>query len=375
VNFPILLAATAQEIEQACGSEPHWACREVTELTRSDFLAGISEWIVTHGVAILLILVGAYLAILITRRTIRRSVRRVAEARLRQRFLLDPDVEPQETEEQLAERSEQRTHALSSVLASAIGVVIWLIAALLVLTELGVNIAPLLAGAGVAGIALGFGAQSLVKDFLSGIFILVEDQFAVGDVVDLGQGETGIVEDLSLRRTRLRSVDGTVWHVPNGEILRVGNMSQHWARALLDIEVAYSTDLRVAREVIKRVADRVATGDDGVIDEPEVWGVESLGASAIALRLVVKTKPSEQWRIMRKLREELKAAFDEEGIEIPFPQQTIWMRPADQASRAASPSPARLEPADRTRSAPEGESQSSRSGDFEKCPADAVDES
>ena len=279
------------------------------------------------GIPILVILIVAFAVTLAAKRVIARSLRRVAEARLRQRFLLAADAPPVETDEQLAARSEQRTHALSGVLGSVASVGVWLIAAFLILTELGVNVAPLLAGAGVAGLALGFGAQSLVKDFLSGIFILAEDQFAVGDVVDLGQGEAGIVEDVTLRRTRLRSVDGTVWHVPNGEILRVGNMSQHWARALLDVEVAYSTDLEQAREVIKRVADRVAANDEAVLEEPEVWGVESLGASAIALRLVVKTKPSEQWRIMRQLREELKSAFDTEGIEIPFPQQTVWLRP------------------------------------------------
>lgn len=352
MTIPLLLAATQQEIERACGSDAHWACREVLDATGSEFLADAAEWFVTHGVPIILIVLGAYVTSVLARRAISRSLRRVAEARLEQRLANRSDAGVDQNAEQLAARSAQRTTALSGVLSSGASVVVWLIAAFLVLTEFGINVAPLLAGAGVAGIAIGLGAQSLIKDYLSGIFILVEDQFAVGDVVDLGEGETGIVEDLSLRRTRLRSVDGSVWHVPNGQIVRVGNMSQHWARALLDVEVAYSTDLEAARTVIKRVADRVAAEDDDVIDEPEVWGVESLGASAVAIRLVVKTRPSEQWRIMRRLREEIKYEFDAEGIEIPFPQQTIWMRPDDSATRSDASEPASER--DRTGTAPSG---------------------
>ena len=203
------------------------------------------------------------------------------------------------------------------------------------LDELGVNLAPLLAGAGVVGLAIGIGAQSLVKDFLSGIFILIEDQFGVGDIVDL-DGTSGTVEAISLRTTQLRAVEGTVWHVPNGEIRRVGNMSKHWSRALLDIQVAYGADVDRARRVIKRTADEVWRERSGVVlEEPEVWGVEELGASSVLIRLVVKTTPSRQWEIARLLRERIKAAFDAEGIEIPFPQQAVWHRSAEVAVGAA----------------------------------------
>lgn len=205
---------------------------------------------------------------------------------------------------------------------------IWATAALMCLGEVGIDVGPLIAGAGVLGVAIGFGSQSLVRDFLSGAFILVEDQFGVGDIVDVGEA-SGTVEAVSLRTTRLRAIDGTVWHVPNGEIRRVGNMSQHWSRALLDIEVAYDTVVKHARSVIKRVADSVWAEDDGVLEEPELWGVEQLGANGVMLRLVVKTTPSQQWRVSRELRERIKVAFDEEGIEIPFPQQTVWHKPAE----------------------------------------------
>jgi moderate conductance mechanosensitive channel len=228
-------------------------------------------------------------------------------------------------------RAEQRIDALSSVLRSVVTFVIWLVALLMCLGEVGIDLAPLLAGAGVLGVAIGFGSQSLVRDFLSGMFILIEDQFGVGDIVDLGEA-SGTVEAVSLRTTRLRAVDGTVWHMPNGEITRVGNMSQHWSRALLDVEVAYDTDLEHARRVIKRVADELWREDTSVLDEPEMWGVEQLGASGIALRLVVKTTPSAQWKVSRELRERIKLAFDEEGIEIPFPQQMVWNRSVEPAS-------------------------------------------
>jgi moderate conductance mechanosensitive channel len=165
-----------------------------------------------------------------------------------------------------------------------------------------------------------------VKDFLSGVFILIEDQFGVGDIVNLDGQTSGTVEAVSLRTTRLRAVDGTVWHVPNGEIRRVGNQSQHWSRALIDVEVAYDTDLDHAQAVIAGVAHEIAQADADVLDEPEVWGVEALGAHGVMIRLVVKTRPSQQYRVSRELRAQLKAAFDREGIEIPFPQQTVWHR-------------------------------------------------
>jgi len=223
-------------------------------------------------------------------------------------------------------RAEQRIEALASVLRSVLSFVVWLVAAFMVLGELGIELGPLLAGAGILGVALGFGSQSLVRDFLSGVFILIEDQFGVGDIVSLDNETDGVVEAVSLRSTRVRSVDGTLWHVPNGEVRRVGNMSQHWSRALLDVEVAYDTDLDHAQQVIRDVAEALWHEDPAVLEAPDVWGVEALGANGITIRLVVKTTPSEQWRVSRVLRQRLKSAFDAAGIEIPFPQQTVWHR-------------------------------------------------
>jgi moderate conductance mechanosensitive channel len=203
-------------------------------------------------------------------------------------------------------------------LAGAATFVVWLVAIFASVRVLGVRIEPLLTSAGLIGVALGFGAQSLIRDFLGGLFILVEDQLGVGDWVDLGD-VTGSVEAVTLRATRIRSVDDTVWHVPNGHIQRAGNMSQHWSRALLDIQIALDSDIDRARDAIKRVADEIWREDRAIIEEPEVWGVQGLGPSGITIRLVAKTKPLEQWRITRVMRERIKAEFDREGIEVPPP--------------------------------------------------------
>jgi small-conductance mechanosensitive channel len=291
-------------------------------------LADFADWALDVPLRILLIVIGAVIVARLASRAISGAVRRSADSSLQQRLKAATAMAPALREsEEAAARSGQRVQAVSSVLAGAVSFVVYLIALFLVLAELGVDLAPLLAGAGVAGLAIGFGAQSLVKDCFSGVFILLEDQYAVGDIVDVGEA-TGVVENVSLRATRLRSVDGVVWHVPNGEIVRVGNMSQHWSRSLLDIEVAYDTDLKRAKELIAEVAGEYAETDEEVLDEPEVWGVEALGASGIVIRLVVKTKPSAQWRVSRELRERVKERFDAEGIEIPYPTQTLWMRSA-----------------------------------------------
>jgi small-conductance mechanosensitive channel len=290
-------------------------------------LTQITDWLLGPPLRIVLIVAGAAILNHLARRAVKRSLTRLHSGAVRERLGSMRRRTPAALLEtgETSLRAEQRIDALSSVLRSIVTFVIYLTAALMVLGEVGINLAPLLAGAGVLGVAIGFGSQSLVRDFLAGAFILVEDQFGVGDIVDLGEA-TGTVEAVSLRTTRLRAVDGTVWHMPNGEISRVGNMSQHWSRALLDVEVAYDTDIDHARTVIKQVADQLWEENASILDEPEMWGVEQLGAHGIALRLVVKTTPSEQWKVSRVLRERIKAAFDEEAIEIPFPQQMVWHR-------------------------------------------------
>jgi moderate conductance mechanosensitive channel len=326
----VLLAVSDERVVQVCGENPGFFCRRVLEWTDDRALAELADVLLGKSLTILAIVVAALLINRVARRGTVRMLRTLQSGTVQERLgalrTATPDALRETREHSL--RAEQRIEALASVLRSVISFIVFLIAAFMVLGTLGVQLGPLLAGAGILGVALGFGSQSLVRDFLSGIFILIEDQFGVGDIVDLDGETAGVVEGVSLRTTRLRSVDGTVWHVPNGEVRRVGNQSQHWSRALIDIEVAYSTDIEHAKRVIAEVAEQAAAEDRDILDRPEVWGVEALGASGITVRLVVKTRPSEQYRVSRLLRERLKVAFDREGIEIPFPQQTVWHRGA-----------------------------------------------
>ena len=216
------------------------------------------------------------------------------------------------------QRAEARARTLSSVLRSVTTGTIFFVTVLLVLGELNINLTPLIAGAGVASIAIGFGAQSLVKDVVSGVFILLEDQFGVGDTIDAGEA-TGTVEQVTLRSTRLRDVAGTVWHIPNGQILRVGNKSQNWASAVVDVTVASNTDLTVARRVIADAAAGLA-GDPAWVarihGEPDEQGVQAFTALGVTLRIVVDTQPASQWKVERELRQRIKAAFDEAGLAL-----------------------------------------------------------
>lgn len=225
-------------------------------------------------------------------------------------------------------RMSQRADTVEAVLGSLVTTLVWTVAVLLVMSEFGVNIAPLLAGAGIAGVALGFGAQKLVQDYIAGIFIVLEDHFGIGDLVDTGEA-VGTVEAFTLRSTRLRDLDGVVWHVANGQITRTGNLSQQWARAVLDVGVAYDTDLDHAVAVLGRVLGELAADPDfagHVLETPEVWGVEAFGPSEITIRSVMKVEPGTQFAVNRELRRRLKEAFDAEGITIPFPQRTLWIQ-------------------------------------------------
>ena len=225
-------------------------------------------------------------------------------------------------------RRVQRTKALGSLLKSMVTGIVFAIVLTMVMSEVGVDIAPIIASAGILGLALGFGAQSLVSDFLSGVFMIFEDQYGVGDAVDLGEA-VGTVEAVSLRITRVRDVNGTVWYVRNGEIVRVGNQSQNWARTVLDISVAYDEDLAKVQRVLREVAHDLWEDEDFkgvVIEEPEVWGVEDLTPDGVIVRVTLKTAPLEQWRVAREMRERIKARFDFEKIEIPYPQRIVWQR-------------------------------------------------
>ena len=326
---------------EVCGTEPSWVCERLLDWTGSEGLASASVWIIDKPLTVLIILILALVARRILRRTIDELVDRISKDKKS-----DEATEAARTTEegrtwdperlaakmvQLRERTEragQRAKTLGTLFKSIATTIIWAVAIMMLLGEFDVNLGPLIAGAGIIGVAVGFGAQSLVRDLLTGVFMLIEDQYGVGDVVDLGDA-VGTIESVGLRTTRLRDISGTVWHVPNGAISRVGNMSQLWARVPMDIDVAYDTDLDFAMSVIKEVADEVwrEQGESTtVLEEPAVAGVQAFGADAVTIRLMVKTEASEQWATARLLRKRIKDAFDAAGIEIPFPQRTVWVR-------------------------------------------------
>lgn len=333
----LLADVSAERMQQVCGTTPSDVCEWVLNQTDSRLLAKLADNVVEPFLSVVLIWVIALVVNRVARLVIKRIGRRLEGAahsgsidRLRGKtpeMLLNTG--------RVSMRSAARAQTTTGVLRSLSSLVIYSIAVLYSLEAVGVRVGPLIAGAGILGIALGFGTQSMVRDFIGGAFMLIEDQFGVGDVVEVAAvvdgspGVVGVVEHVTMRTTDVRDERGTIWHIPNGEIRRVGNMSQGWARALLDVAVPYGTDLAEACELIEGVANEVVHSTrfkPEILSEPEIWGVQELGASAVSIRLVIKTRPGEQWPIMRELRKRLHERFTEVGLSMPFPQQTVWLR-------------------------------------------------
>jgi len=307
-------------VNDVCGDAPTWVCRTAYDWTGSDFWTHIIDWVVAKPLTIALIALTALIVNHLLRRAIRGTVERVTS---RPADAAVAGVPPALlVGAKWAERREARAQTLGTVLRSITSIVVWTVAVFAVLGVLNINLGPFIAGAGVVGIAIGFGAQSFVRDCVSGIFMLIEDQYGVGDSVDLGEA-SGTVERVSIRVTRLRDVFGVVWYVPNGEIRRVGNKSQDWARALLDVTLSYEVDIAEASRVILETAEAVVAEPawrDGVLEEPAVWGVEEFSPSGISIRLVIKTRPAVQFDLMRELRGRLKQALDAAGIPLAYEQ-------------------------------------------------------
>ena len=339
LTTPPIAALSARQIQDACGDQPGVLCRRVYESTHDRTLAQVVDFVVGKPLTIVAIILAAAIVNRLARRAIRRGLRRLASGGLRERLgaarrrtpmsMLDTDTG------EISVRSTQRVEALSTVLRSVASFAIWTVAAFMVLGEFGINLGPLIAGAGIIGVALGFGSQSLVRDFLSGIFILVEDQYGVGDTVDLGRGDRR-------RRGRqpahdagaLRRRDRVARARTARSTASATSRSTGRARCSTSRSPTAPTSRTRARSS-SGVADDVWREQPGwVIEEPELWGVEALGPHGVELRLVIKTQPSRQWDVSRLVRERLKAAFDDEGIEIPFPQQTVWHRQADDGPAA-----------------------------------------
>lgn len=266
-------------------------------------------WLTDHGVKILIIGVVAWLLNVILARIVIRTVR-IAVVR-------DRDM---------SEEAElKRENTLIRIFNGALRIVIIVLAVMMILQEGGIEIGPMLAGAGIVGLAVGFGGQYLIRDIITGLFIILENQYRIGDVVDI-DGTGGTVEDISLRLTRLRDLNGTIHHVPHGDIKRVSNLSKTFSRINLDIGVSYSSDLEHVIEVINRTGREMAEDPayrDLFITPPKFLRVNDFASSAIIVKILADTLPLRQWELTGELRKRLKIAFDREGIEIPFPQMVV----------------------------------------------------
>ncbi|WAZ26723.1 mechanosensitive ion channel family protein [Streptomyces cinnabarinus] len=300
-----------------------------------DWLMGNADMLIGIPLRIALIIVIAALVRMIAKRAITRVVQRILEPAgldgAERRSTRGPLV-LQRDSSRASERRQQRARTIGSVLSSIVTIVIAVTGLAMILEQIGIALGPLLASAGVVGLAIGFGAQSLVADYLSGMLIMVEDQYGIGDSVDLGEA-VGEVEQVGLRLTQVRDLNGGLWHIRNGEILRVRNDSQEWARAVLDVSVAYDSHLDVVYRVLEETGHAMREDPafaDILLEDPAVWGVQSLDADGVVVRIAVKTVPLKQWAVTRELRHRVKNAFDTAGIGLPFPQRSIWLRNEDE---------------------------------------------
>lgn len=273
------------------------------------FIEAVIPWLLDHGLKMGIIAIAAWLLYKIACRIIDKSVR----------IAVVPDANFSE------ESEKKREDTLIRIFNGVTRILILVMAILMILQEVGLKIGPVLAGAGIVGLAFGFGGQYLIKDVITGLFIILENQFRIGDVVNI-DGTSGLVQDISLRKTTLRDLDGTVHHIPHGTITLVSNLSKDFARVNLNIGVAYNTNLEHLIKVIDRTGNELAEDPDfreAVISPPKFLRVDEFADSAVIVKILGETKPLKQWEISGEFRRRLKIAFDKEGIEIPFPQRVI----------------------------------------------------
>lgn len=313
------LASTVAE--PVCAKDPGSWCERFYQWTDNDFLARSADLIVAKSFTIAVTILLALVARWLLHRAISRLVEGAASDRLS--GLVSRRTRPQLGEgaaAPISPRRAQRARTIGSVLRSASSFLVGSIAVTMILSEFGVALAPILASAGIAGLAIGFGAQNLVRDFLSGMFMLLEDQYGVGDIVDLGSAN-GTVEAVGLRITTVRDGNGTVWYVRNGEILRVGNKSQGYAVAVADLLLGHNADIATAVELATRVAHEAVADPEvaeHVLEEPEVVGIDKVGPEGVTFRVTARTAPGRQFGVQRALITALTAAFDRAGLPRPL---------------------------------------------------------
>jgi len=279
------------------------------EETFKILIEAVVPWLLSHGIKIVIIVIAAWLLYKIACRIIDRSVR----------IAVVPDANMSE------ESENKREETLIRIFNGVARIIILVMAILMILQEVGLKIGPVLAGAGIVGLAFGFGGQYLIKDVITGLFIILENQFRIGDVVNI-DGTSGLVQDITLRKATLRDLDGTVHHIPHGTITLVSNLSKDFARVNLNIGVAYNTNLEHLIKVIDMTGNELAEDPDYkdfVITPPKFLRVDEFADSAVIVKILGETKPLKQWEISGEFRKRLKIAFDKEGIEIPFPQRVI----------------------------------------------------
>jgi moderate conductance mechanosensitive channel len=320
-------------------------CQYIYDQTQIPWLALSSYWVIVKPLTILLIIVIA----LVVRFLIHRAIDKLVNTTISDNgepgggggfSLLKPLRSRIPTGlVVMSERREQRAKALGSVLRSVASATVFAVGLMLILDQIGFNVGPILASAGVVGLAIGFGAQNLVKDFLAGLFMLLEDQYGVGDVVDVGE-VNGTVEAVGLRITTIRDARGVLWYVRNGEILRVGNKSQGWALVIVDVPVGFVSveqATQVLRDATAELAEDPEFAED-IIAPPEVLGVEQITADGAVLRTTVKTPSDAQWRIGRELRRRLTDALERAGLAAQITASRMFVRPAAQPGATATTS-------------------------------------
>jgi len=279
-------------------------------MTLDSLLTTSIEWMFEHGLPIIIIAVGFFIAQRVLKTVIHHSLDRMVRKAYHAR-----------SEAAVNKRQETLEH----VFYVTAKMLLWIAAGLMILSEMGVDIAPLLAGAGIVGLAFGFGGQYLIRDIIAGLFIIMEDQFRKGDIIEIA-GITGKVENVNLRRTILRDLDGVEHHIPNGEITTTSNKTKFWSRIHLQIGVSYDADIQKTIDVLNRACKSFAASpewEDEMIKKPEVMGIDELGESAIIYKILGDVKPGTQWKGMRALRIYIKTALDKAGIEIPYPHRVI----------------------------------------------------
>jgi len=287
-------------------------------------LKAIATWLTTSGIKIIGILV-----VLIALSQMSKWIVRWME-----RFV--PEKDPLQASE-----AKKRAQTLGNILRHALLIFLSFIGILMILGELGIQLGPLLATAGIGALAIGFGAQSLVKDVISGFFIILENQYRIGDAIEVA-GVSGLVESLSLRRTVLRDLEGRVHTIPNGEIKVVSNLSKEWSRSVIDVGISYKEDIDRVIDLLSEIGRELEAQEpyrSAILEPLQILGVERFGESQLVIRVMVKTAPLKQWEVGRELRRRIKNRFDEKGIQIPFPHRMLFWGDKDKSENSKCQNP------------------------------------